>query len=159
MSAQEYLTSVAIILSVMAAVALLEVAVPLFARPATLTGRRRANLAMTIQALLFAYLLTSTVAVAALLLPLASPGLMAAAGLPAAPRFLLGIVALELLGPALCVEREEPCPEAGQLLGRQIAHGALELVDCAHAATATGHSSRLATRPESKGDIAKPASC
>ena len=95
MSAQEYLTSVAIILSVMAAVAILEVAVPLFARPTTLTGRRRANLAMTIQVLLFAYLLTSTVAVAALLLPLASPGLMAAAGLPAAPRFLLGIVALD----------------------------------------------------------------
>jgi sterol desaturase/sphingolipid hydroxylase (fatty acid hydroxylase superfamily) len=95
MSAQEYLTSVAVILSVMAAVAILEAAVPLFARPATLTGRRSANLAMAIQALLFTYLLTSAIAIVSLLLPTVSPGLMAGTGMPEALQFLLGIVALD----------------------------------------------------------------
>ncbi len=95
MSAQEYFSSVAAVLSVMAAVALLEARVPLFARPTTLPGRQKANLAMTVQTLLFAFVLTSAVGVAAVYLPLASPGLMALAGLPAIAQFVVGIVALD----------------------------------------------------------------
>lgn len=95
MSAQEYLTNVAFILTVMAAVALLEAAVPLFAHGTPPPGRRRANLAMTVQVLLTAFLLTSAAAAAALLFPLASPGLMALAGLPAAAQFVVGIVVLD----------------------------------------------------------------
>jgi sterol desaturase/sphingolipid hydroxylase (fatty acid hydroxylase superfamily) len=87
--------SVAIVLGVMAAVALLEAAIPLFAPPRPLPGRQKANLAMTIQTLLFALVLTSAVAVAAAYLPLTSPSLMAAAGLPAVARVVLGVVALD----------------------------------------------------------------
>jgi sterol desaturase/sphingolipid hydroxylase (fatty acid hydroxylase superfamily) len=96
MTTQEYLMTVAVIVSVMAAIALLEAMIPLFARPKTLPGRRKANLAMTIQSLSFAFVLTSAVAVAAVYLPLASPGLMAAVALPAGAQFVLGLVALDL---------------------------------------------------------------
>jgi sterol desaturase/sphingolipid hydroxylase (fatty acid hydroxylase superfamily) len=95
MDAQGYFINVAIVLSVMAAVALLEAGVPLFARPTTPPGRQKTNLAMTAQTLVFAFLLTSAVAVAALYLPLASPGLMAAAGLPFVAQFILALVALD----------------------------------------------------------------
>ena len=95
MNAYEYLTTVAVILAVMAAVALLEAVVPLFAHPATPSRRRRTNLAMTLQALLFAFVLTSAVAAAAVVLPLASPGLMAMAELPAAVQLVLGVAALD----------------------------------------------------------------
>jgi sterol desaturase/sphingolipid hydroxylase (fatty acid hydroxylase superfamily) len=95
MSAQEYLGSVAVILSVMAGVALLEAAIPLFARPTVLPGRQQANLAMTVQTLLFAFLLTSAVGLAAVYVPLGSPALMAAAGLPAAAQLVFGVVALD----------------------------------------------------------------
>jgi sterol desaturase/sphingolipid hydroxylase (fatty acid hydroxylase superfamily) len=95
MNALEYSKSIVIILSVMGAVALLEALVPLAARPALPAGRRKTNLLMTIQALLFAYLLTSAVAVAALYLPAASVGLMERAGLPAAAQILFGLVALD----------------------------------------------------------------
>ena len=95
MGTREYLGSVTIVLAVMAGVALLEAAAPLFARPTTLPGRRKANLAMTIQTLLFAFVLTSGVALMAIYLPVASPGLMAMAGLPAVAQFVLGIVAAD----------------------------------------------------------------
>lgn len=95
MNAQEYFSNVAVVLLVMAAVALLEAAVPLFTAPASLRGRRRSNLAMTVLTLLFAFVLTSAAAVAASHLPSASPGLMAAAGLPAAAQFVIGVVALD----------------------------------------------------------------
>ena len=95
MSTREYLGSVAVVLSVMAAVALLEAAVPLFARPTTSPGRWKTNVAMTIQTLLFAWVLTSAVALAAVYLPFASPGLMTLAGLPVAAQLLLGVVAAD----------------------------------------------------------------
>jgi len=95
MNAVEYSKTVAVVLSTMAAIALLEAAVPLFVRPKTLPGRLRANLAMTIQTLAFAFVLTSAVAVAALYLPVASPGLMVALGLPALIQIILGIVAID----------------------------------------------------------------
>jgi sterol desaturase/sphingolipid hydroxylase (fatty acid hydroxylase superfamily) len=79
----------------MAAVAVLEAAIPLFARPTGLPGRRRANLGMTIQTLLFAFVVSSAVAVAAVYLPLASPGLMTRLDVPAAAQFIIGIVAAD----------------------------------------------------------------
>jgi sterol desaturase/sphingolipid hydroxylase (fatty acid hydroxylase superfamily) len=96
MSAHEYFRSVAIVLLVMAAVAVLEAVAPLFARPMTLPGRRKANVAMTVQALLFAFGLTSGVTLAAVYVPLASPALMNVAGLPGVLQFGFGIVALDL---------------------------------------------------------------
>ena len=95
MSAQEYLTNVAFILSAMAAVALLEAAVPLCARATTAPGRRRANLAMTVQVLLTAFVLTAAVTATAAVVPLASPGLMTLAGLPTAAQIIVGIVVLD----------------------------------------------------------------
>jgi sterol desaturase/sphingolipid hydroxylase (fatty acid hydroxylase superfamily) len=95
MSAYEYLRSVVVILSVMAAMALVEVAVPLFARPATLLGRRKANLAMTVQVLLFAFVLTSAVTMAAAYVPLPFANIMDVAGLPAVAQLVLGIVVLD----------------------------------------------------------------
>ena len=50
---------------------------------------------MTIQTLAFAFVLTSAVSVAAVYPPLASPGFMAAVGLPAFAQLLVGIVALD----------------------------------------------------------------
>ena len=94
MSALEYSRTVLVVLGVMAAIAMVEAMVPLFVRP-TLPGRHRANLAMTIQTLAFAFVLTSAVSVAAAYLPLASPGFLAAIGLPAFAQLLVGIVALD----------------------------------------------------------------
>ena len=96
MSAHEYLRSVAVVLSVMGAMAVLEAVVPLFAPPTTLPGRRRANLGMTVQALLFAFVLTSGVTLAAVYVPLGSPALMDVVGLPAVLQLVFGIVALDL---------------------------------------------------------------
>jgi sterol desaturase/sphingolipid hydroxylase (fatty acid hydroxylase superfamily) len=94
MSAREFSGSVAVVLAVMAAASLFEAMVPLFARP-TVPGRRRTNLAMTVQTLLFAFVLNSAWAVAAVFLPPASPGLLSAAGLPAVAQLLAGIVVLD----------------------------------------------------------------
>jgi sterol desaturase/sphingolipid hydroxylase (fatty acid hydroxylase superfamily) len=93
MNAQQYGTSVGLVLAVMAAVALLETVIPLFARPATAPGRRRVNLGMTAQALLVAFGMSSAVGVAALYLP--SPDLMATLALPAVAQFVVGIVAAD----------------------------------------------------------------
>jgi sterol desaturase/sphingolipid hydroxylase (fatty acid hydroxylase superfamily) len=94
MSTHGYLGSVAAVLSVMAGVALLEAAIPLFARP-RLPGRRTANLAMTAQTLVVGFLLTSAVGLAAVHVPLGSPALMAAAGMPPVVQLVVGIVALD----------------------------------------------------------------
>jgi sterol desaturase/sphingolipid hydroxylase (fatty acid hydroxylase superfamily) len=95
MDAHQYASSVGLVLSVMAAVAVLEAVLPLFAPPAAPPVRRRVNLAMTIQTLLFAFVVNSAVGVAALYLPQASPGLMARLDLPATAQFVIGIVAAD----------------------------------------------------------------
>jgi sterol desaturase/sphingolipid hydroxylase (fatty acid hydroxylase superfamily) len=92
MNAQQYGTSVGLVLVAMAAVALLEAAIPLFARPKVLPGRQRVNLSMTAQALLFAFVVNSAVGVAAVYLRLVSPSLMAKLELPAVAQFVVGIV-------------------------------------------------------------------
>jgi sterol desaturase/sphingolipid hydroxylase (fatty acid hydroxylase superfamily) len=95
MNPQEFARTIVGVLAVMAGVALLEAAIPFFARPPTLPDRRKANLALTVVTLLFAFVLTSAVAVAAVYLPFVSPGLMDALALPMAARVLVGIVALD----------------------------------------------------------------
>lgn len=95
MDAQTYAINAGLVLLVMAAVAVLEAAIPLFARPTAPPGRHRANLGMNILTLLFAFVLNSAVAVAAVYLPLASPGLMALLGVPPAVQFVFGIVAAD----------------------------------------------------------------
>lgn len=95
MSPYEFIQSLAGVLAVMAAVALLEVAVPFFAAPRGLPGRRAANLGLTVVTFLFAFLLTAAVAAAAAFFPQVSPGLMVLAGVPAALQLLLGLVALD----------------------------------------------------------------
>lgn len=95
MNPREYLGAVAVILTTMAAAALLEAAFPLFASRGTSAGSRRANLAMTAQTLIFNFVLTSAAGMAALVLPLASPGIMARIGLPAAAQFVVGVLLLD----------------------------------------------------------------
>jgi len=95
MNPREFLSAVAVILSIMAVVAVVEAAIPLFATRGMSTGRRRANLAMTAQTLIFNFLLTSAAALAALVLPLASPGILARAGISAAGQFVVGMLILD----------------------------------------------------------------
>lgn len=92
MNTRDFLSSVAVFLVVMAIVALVENVVPMFVRPAAASGRRRTNLGMTIVTLLFAFLLTSGVTVAAAHLPLASPGLMSLLRLPPMAQLAIGLV-------------------------------------------------------------------
>jgi len=94
MSALQYSRTVLVVLGVMAAIAVVEATLPLFVRP-TLPGRQRANLAMTLQTLAFAFVLTSVVSVAAVWLPFASPAFMAALGLPTFAQLIVGIVAID----------------------------------------------------------------
>jgi len=95
MNAREYLNAVAVILSIMAVAALLEWAIPLFATSAMPAGRRRANLAMTAQTLIFNFMLTAAAAAAALAMPLRSPALMTRAGMPAPVQFVVGMLLLD----------------------------------------------------------------
>ena len=95
MSVQDYFASVAVILATMGAMALLEIAVPLAAVPRAPAARRRANLAMTAQVLIAAFLLSSAVTAVVLLLAVPSPGLMALAGLPAPAQLVVAIVVLD----------------------------------------------------------------
>jgi sterol desaturase/sphingolipid hydroxylase (fatty acid hydroxylase superfamily) len=95
MTNQDFLTSIAVILSLMGLLAIVETFVPLFARPANLPGRARANVAMTIQVFVTAFALNAGVAAAAVMLAPSSPRLFEMAGLPAGLQLLLGVVALD----------------------------------------------------------------
>lgn len=92
MSTRDYLFSVALVLAVMAVVAVVEAVIPLFARSETPPGRRRTNLAMTFVTLAFAFVLNAAVALAALHLPFASPGLLSLAGFSLAAQLVIGVV-------------------------------------------------------------------
>ncbi len=95
MTAHEYLGSIAMIVALMAGAALLETAVPLFAPPTTLPGRRKANLFMTAQVFLFTFGFTTAAAIMAAAVPFPSSGFVAASGLPAGVQLLLGVVVLD----------------------------------------------------------------
>jgi sterol desaturase/sphingolipid hydroxylase (fatty acid hydroxylase superfamily) len=96
MDPRDYANAVAVILFTMAVAALLEAVAPLFAISGASTNRRRANLAMTAQTLIFNFVLTSAAALAALAMPVPSPAIMARAGLPAAAQFVVGMLLLDL---------------------------------------------------------------
>ena len=93
MSAREFLTNVTNILAVMAAGALVETAVPMFAAKPWKRDRRAANLGLTAVGFLFNWLLASIAAAAALTWRPA--GLMAQVGWPSSLAIVTGIVVLD----------------------------------------------------------------
>jgi sterol desaturase/sphingolipid hydroxylase (fatty acid hydroxylase superfamily) len=93
MSTREFLTNVTIILSIMAAATLLEVALPFFDALRSPRGRRTANLALTAVSFLSNWLLASLAAVLAI--SMRPAGLMASTGWPLYARVTLGVVLLD----------------------------------------------------------------
>ena len=93
MSARDFLTSIAVILSVMAIAALIEIAVPLFLAGSWKHGRRAANLWLTATAFVSNWLLASLAAAAALTLRPA--GLLAQLHWPSWLQIVAGIVVLD----------------------------------------------------------------
>jgi sterol desaturase/sphingolipid hydroxylase (fatty acid hydroxylase superfamily) len=96
MTAREFLTSVTIIVMIMALIAVVELIVPMFARPAKHRGRSATNLGLTVLTLTLNWALTSAAAVIALALPLHAPGFMARLGLPFAAQIVVSVVVLDL---------------------------------------------------------------
>jgi sterol desaturase/sphingolipid hydroxylase (fatty acid hydroxylase superfamily) len=93
MSLRDFLMNVSVILTVMAAAALIETAVPMFlAKPAT-HARRTANLGLTGLSFLSSWVLASVAAFAAVLLRPA--GLLAGLGWPLWVQVLVGILVLD----------------------------------------------------------------
>jgi len=96
MSMSEFLRSIAVIVFFMGVAALLELVVPLFAAAPTCSpSRRRANLGMMAQTLLFNSALMTAAGALALLLPLKLDGLMARVPMPFSLQVLLGTVVLD----------------------------------------------------------------
>lgn len=95
MSAGEFLTSVTVIVAVMGLAALVEVAVPLFARKSTQRGRAATNLGLTALTLAFNGALASAAAIIALALSLERPGLMTRLALPITAQIVASAVVLD----------------------------------------------------------------
>jgi sterol desaturase/sphingolipid hydroxylase (fatty acid hydroxylase superfamily) len=95
MTPTQFLANAGLVLALMAALAALEVAVPLFGRPRE-GSRVRTNLGLTALTLLANWALTSLAALAALRLQLEGRGLLAHAALPGPAVLVLGIVVLDL---------------------------------------------------------------
>jgi sterol desaturase/sphingolipid hydroxylase (fatty acid hydroxylase superfamily) len=93
MSTREFLTNVAIILTIMALGTLLETIVPLFAAARPGRDRRTANLALTAVSFLSNWLLASIAAILAL--SMRPAGLMARLGWPFYAQVILGVVFLD----------------------------------------------------------------
>jgi sterol desaturase/sphingolipid hydroxylase (fatty acid hydroxylase superfamily) len=95
MSTQEFLTSVLLIISVMALLAVVELALPMIARRPAPSGRRTANVGLTILTFALNWGLTSAAAVLALALALETPGRMAWLGVPMALQIVVGVAVLD----------------------------------------------------------------
>lgn len=93
MSWMEFLTSAALILAVMAALSLLESAIPFFERGSASRGRWRANLSLTGTTLLLNWALNSAVAATALIVSFEGRGLLA----PIAARSPIASLAITVL--------------------------------------------------------------
>jgi len=93
MTAREFLTNIGVILTVMAAGALLETAVPMFAAGAWKRDRRRANLGLTAISFVSNWLLASLAAVAAL--RFRPTGLLVRLGWPLWIEIVLSILVLD----------------------------------------------------------------
>src|SRR5262245_48763026 len=93
MSLRDFLTNLSVILTVMAAAALIETGVPMFMAKPWTHARRTANLGLTAISFLSNWALSSLAALAAVWLRPA--GLLAGAGWPMWVELLLGIVVLD----------------------------------------------------------------
>jgi sterol desaturase/sphingolipid hydroxylase (fatty acid hydroxylase superfamily) len=95
MHAREFLTTVAIVLAIMAVIAVVELIQPLFSHPARHKGRSTTNLSLTALTLTLNWVLTSAAAVLALALPLQGPGIMQRLEIPFAVQVVASIVVLD----------------------------------------------------------------
>jgi sterol desaturase/sphingolipid hydroxylase (fatty acid hydroxylase superfamily) len=95
MSANQFLTNIAVIVTVMAVAALIEAAVPLFARSSGGSGRRAANLALTAVVFLLNWALSSTAAIVALAVAFRPTDVATRLGLPTLAQILIGIILLD----------------------------------------------------------------
>jgi sterol desaturase/sphingolipid hydroxylase (fatty acid hydroxylase superfamily) len=95
MSAQDYVTNVAFVVAVMAFLAVVEIAAPLVAARGPLPGRRLGNLGMTVQTLLFNFVLAAAATAFAAIAPLSSPAWLHRSGLPPLLQAVVGVAALD----------------------------------------------------------------
>jgi sterol desaturase/sphingolipid hydroxylase (fatty acid hydroxylase superfamily) len=95
MSAREFLSNVGVIVAVMAAASLLEAIVPMFVGHRHPSRRRMANLALTAIVFLLNWLLTSAVAVAAVMFSAQPTTLMTRLGLPLVLQIAVGVVLVD----------------------------------------------------------------
>jgi sterol desaturase/sphingolipid hydroxylase (fatty acid hydroxylase superfamily) len=95
MTAREFLMNVAILSTIMAVAALIEVAVPMFNRRSWTQGRRAANLGLTAVVFLLNWSLSSATAILALTMSLRPPALATALGIPLSVQIVGGIVILD----------------------------------------------------------------
>lgn len=95
MTAREFLTNAAILSSVMAVAALIEVAVPMFGRAGWTRGRRAANLGLTAVVFLLNWSLSSVVAILALALSAKPPAWASGIGVPMVAQVVVGVLILD----------------------------------------------------------------
>lgn len=95
MSVREFLTNVTILSTIMAVAALIEAAVPMFARTGWTPRRRAANLGLTAVVFLLNWSLSSATAVLALAVSLQPTHLLGDLALPWPLQILLGVVVLD----------------------------------------------------------------
>jgi sterol desaturase/sphingolipid hydroxylase (fatty acid hydroxylase superfamily) len=95
MDPRDFLTTLAVILPMLALATLLELALPMFRRPASQRGRLATNLELTGMTLALNGLLTWTAAAVALALSMDGSGLMAGLGVPFAVQVVAGFIVLD----------------------------------------------------------------
>jgi len=95
MTVREFLTNVAILSTVMAIAALIEVAVPMFNRRSWPAGRRAANLGLTAVVFLLNWTLSSMTAILALAVSLQPPAFAKGLGWPMSLQIIAGMVILD----------------------------------------------------------------
>ena len=95
MSTRQFLTNIAVVVTVMAVAALLEAAVPLFARASPGAARRAANLGLTIVVFLLNWALSSAAAIVALAVSFQPTDLGTRLGVPMLVQIVTGIILLD----------------------------------------------------------------
>jgi sterol desaturase/sphingolipid hydroxylase (fatty acid hydroxylase superfamily) len=110
MTAREFLTNVAIVSTIMAVGALIEVLAPMFSGGFAARGRRTANLGLTAVVFLLNWSLSSATAILALALSLQPPMWARELGLPMAVQIVAGIVILDFSAGYLSHRALHACP-------------------------------------------------
>jgi sterol desaturase/sphingolipid hydroxylase (fatty acid hydroxylase superfamily) len=95
MTTREFLTNAAILSTIMAVAALIEVVVPMFGRNPSTRGRRAANLGLTSVVFILNWSLSSAAAVLALALSLQPPALARGLQLPLVVQVIAGVLILD----------------------------------------------------------------